>query len=171
MGKGKAQDLFRSKAPWIMALLMRDFKIALDDSAAILGNLGHESGGFASLQETHPTVPGSRGGFGWAQWTGQPRRSFEAYTKRNGLDPASDKANDGWLFSAERVVSHQDIGQPLADRQRPAGHRAQRCRIMPCSPAQSEWTSTPWMISLSAPTSAGRTAIAPAWRPGSDIAL
>lgn len=97
--KGKAQDLFRSKAPWIMALLIRDFKIGLDDSAAILGNLGHESGGFASLQEAKPTVPSSRGGYGWAQWTGPRRRSFEAYSQRAGLPVASDQANYGFLFS------------------------------------------------------------------------
>ncbi|CDX54593.1 hypothetical protein MPL1032_190167 [Mesorhizobium plurifarium] len=97
--KGKAQDLFRSKAPWIMALLMRDFKIGLDDSAAILGNLGHESAGFSAMQEIKPTVPSSRGGFGWAQWTGPRRRSFEAYASRVGLNPTDDQANYGWLFS------------------------------------------------------------------------
>ncbi|ESY26752.1 phage tail tip lysozyme [Mesorhizobium sp. LNJC391B00] len=99
MAKGKAQDLFRSKAPWIMALLMRDFKIAVDDAAAIVGNLGHESGGFASLQETKPTVPSSRGGFGWAQWTGPRRRKYEAYYNRAALDGAGDQANYGFLFS------------------------------------------------------------------------
>ncbi|RWN47189.1 MAG: hypothetical protein EOS03_12590 [Mesorhizobium sp.] len=99
MAKGKAQDLFRSKAPWIMALLMRDFKIAVDDAAAIVGNLGHESGGFASLQEAKPTVPSSRGGFGWAQWTGPRRRKYEAYCARNALNPAGDQANYGFVFS------------------------------------------------------------------------
>jgi len=99
MAKGKAQDLFRSKAPWIMALLMRDFQLQLDDAAAIVGNLGHESGGFASLQEVKPTVPSSRGGFGWAQWTGPRRRSYEAYCSRGGLDRTTDKANYGFLFA------------------------------------------------------------------------
>lgn len=75
--KGKAQDLFRSKAPWIMALLMRDFPWDLDDAASALGNIGHECAGFTALQETKPTVPGSRGGFGWNQWTGPRRRNFE----------------------------------------------------------------------------------------------
>ncbi|MCZ8545083.1 phage tail tip lysozyme [Mesorhizobium qingshengii] len=99
MAKGKAQDLFRSKAPWIMALLMRDFPLQVDDAAAILGNLGHESGGLATLQEESPTVPSSRGGYGWAQWTGPRRRSFEAYCKRVNLNPALDQANYGFLFS------------------------------------------------------------------------
>jgi hypothetical protein len=89
---------FTDKAPGIMALLMRDFDLDVLSAAAILGNLGHESGGFKSLQERKPLVPGSRGGYGWAQWTGPRRRQFEAYAKRNNLDPTSDKANYGWLF-------------------------------------------------------------------------
>lgn len=97
MAKGKAQDLFRSKAPWIAVLLLRDFPIGVDDAAAILGNLGHESGGFASLQEIKPTVLGSKGGYGWAQWTGPRRRAYEAWCKREGLDPASDEANYRYL--------------------------------------------------------------------------
>lgn len=90
--------LFTDKAPGIMRDLMRDFDLDLDSAAAILGNLGHESGGFKFLQEKKPLVPGSRGGYGWAQWTGPRRVAFEAYCKRNKLDPASDKANYGFLF-------------------------------------------------------------------------
>lgn len=91
-------SLFTDKAPGIMRLLMRDF--GLDDlsAAAIVGNLGHESGGFRFLQEKKPLIPGSKGGYGWAQWTGPRRRQYEAYCKRNNLDPASDKANYGFLF-------------------------------------------------------------------------
>ncbi len=93
-----AQDTFRSKAPWVMRLLMRDFGISYGDAAAILGNLGHESNGLTTLQEISPVVKGSAGGFGWAQWTGQRRRDFEAYCRRNGFDPKSDEANYKWLF-------------------------------------------------------------------------
>ena len=91
-------SLFTDKAAGIMALLMKDFDLSVTDAAAILGNLGHESGGFRFLQEKEPLVPGSKGGWGWAQWTGPRRRAFEAYCARNGLDPASDRANYGWLF-------------------------------------------------------------------------
>lgn len=96
---GKAETLFRSKAPGIMFLLMRDFAWSLDDAAACLGNLGHESAGFSLLQEQKPTVAGSKGGYGWPQWTGPRRRSFEAYCARNKLDPAGDRANYGFLFT------------------------------------------------------------------------
>ncbi len=93
-----SDTLFRAKAPGIMNLLMADFALDLESAAAILGNLGHESGGFRSLQELAPTVAGSAGGYGWAQWTGPRRREFEAYCSRNGFDPASDTANYKFLW-------------------------------------------------------------------------
>lgn len=61
-----SEALFRSKAPWIMNMLMQDFPLGTDDAAAIVGNLGHESGGFALMQELKPIVSGSRGGYGWS---------------------------------------------------------------------------------------------------------
>jgi hypothetical protein len=91
-------SLFTQKAPTIMRKLMADFALTDEDAAAIVGNLGHETRGFEKLQEISPTVKGSRGGYGWAQWTGPRRRAYEAYCKRNGLDPASDKANYGFLW-------------------------------------------------------------------------
>lgn len=91
-------SLFTQKAPSIMRKLMDDFLLSVMDAAAIVGNLGHESGGFKFLQEKKPLVPGSAGGYGWAQWTGPRRRLYEAYCARNKLDPASDKANYGYLF-------------------------------------------------------------------------
>lgn len=90
--------IFDDKAPWIMKALMHDFDLDATSAAAIVGNIGHESGGFKFLQEIKPMVPGSRGGWGWAQWTGPRRRAFEAYVDRNAMDPASDEANYKWLF-------------------------------------------------------------------------
>ena len=71
---------------------LRDFPIT-PRTAAILGNLGHESAGLTILQEIKPTVAGSKGGYGWAQWTGPRRRAYEAYCARIGKNPASDEAN------------------------------------------------------------------------------
>ena len=94
-----ADTLFRQKAPKIMGDLTADFSFqTVEDSAAIVGNLGHESGGFRFLQEKKPMIPGTRGGWGWAQWTGPRRVKFESYVARNSLDPAGDKANYGFLF-------------------------------------------------------------------------
>jgi hypothetical protein len=90
---------FAVKAPIYMTKLIEDFDFSVMDAAAIMGNLGYESGGLTNLQEDNPTVPGSAGGWGWAQWTGSRRRTFEEYAKRNGLDPSSDKANYSMLFN------------------------------------------------------------------------
>jgi hypothetical protein len=81
----------------LMADLMRDFDLTPAQAAGMVGNLDHESGGFASLQEINPTVEGSRGGYGYAQWTGPRRRAFESWATENGLDPTSYEANYGFL--------------------------------------------------------------------------
>ena len=43
-----------------------------------------------------PVVSGSRGGFGWAQWTGPRRRQFENLPQV-GLDVTDPEANYGLL--------------------------------------------------------------------------
>jgi len=98
MATTNAEAVFRAKAPGIMAQLIRDFPITPTDAAAIVGNAGHECVGFTTYQEMKPVVAGSRGGWGWMQWTGPRRRAFEAYCTRTGKDPASDDANYAWLF-------------------------------------------------------------------------
>jgi tail lysozyme len=65
---------FAQKAPGIMSNLTQDFGLTREQAAGLVGNFGAETGGFAKLQEVKPLVPGSRGGWGWAQWTGPRRR-------------------------------------------------------------------------------------------------
>lgn len=77
--------------------LQAAFKLTKEDTAAVFGNLGHESGGFVALQEKRPLIAGSRGGYGWAQWTGPRRNAYEAYCEKNKLDPASNAANYAYL--------------------------------------------------------------------------
>jgi hypothetical protein len=89
---------FSEKAPAVVARLMADFDLTDLQAAGILGNLGHESSGLTAFQERHPVVPGSRGGWGWAQWTGPRRRAFEAYCAKTHQDPKSDAANYGYLW-------------------------------------------------------------------------
>jgi hypothetical protein len=103
------QQTFASKAPWIMANLMRDFSITVMDAAAITGNLGHECNGFTQLQEDKPTVKGSRGGYGWAQWTGPRRRAYEAFCKERNLRPDSDPANYMFLVHELRTTELKAI--------------------------------------------------------------
>ena len=104
----KAEDTFRSKVAPYMARLMKRFDLTADDAAAVFGNAGHESLGLTVLQEIKPTVPGSRGGYGWFQWTGPRRRDYEAFCKAGGMDPASDEANYAFLehelLSTERLA-------------------------------------------------------------------
>lgn len=77
--------------------LTKDLGLSAEQAAGVVGNLAHESGGFGSLQEIKPLVPGSRGGFGYAQWTGPRRKAFEEWSAANKLDPTSYEANYGFL--------------------------------------------------------------------------
>lgn len=52
-------------------------------------NFRDESNLNPGINEQNPIVPGSRGGFGLAQWTGPRRRALEAYAAERGV-PASD---------------------------------------------------------------------------------
>lgn len=87
----------KDQGRWLVGQLMTDFGLTRAQAAGIAGNLHFESGGFETLQEVQPLVPGSRGGFGWGQWTGPRRKAFEAWAAQNGLDPSSRAANYGFL--------------------------------------------------------------------------
>lgn len=101
--------IFTDKAPKIMAQLMKEFNLLPEDAAAILGNLGHESGGFKFLQEKKPLIPGSKGGYGWAQWTGPRRNQYEKYCAQFKIDPMSDQANYGFLVQELKTTEAQAI--------------------------------------------------------------
>ena len=66
-------------------------------AAGLVGNLDHETGGFKFMQELDPVVPGSRGGLGFAQWTGTRRKEFESWAASNNMDVNSYEANLGYL--------------------------------------------------------------------------
>jgi len=103
----KPLEVFRRKVPEITAELNKDFDLAEHQIAGILGNLGEECNGFTAMQEEKPLVPGSRGGYGWAQWTGSRRVKFEDFCRDQGLDARSDEANYGFL-KLELQTSHKD---------------------------------------------------------------
>jgi hypothetical protein len=96
-GAGSGGGNFESKAPKVIAALSRDLGLTTSQAAGVVGQLAHESAGLQAINERDPMVKGSRGGFGWAQWTGPRRRQFEAWSRKNGLDPGSDDANYGFL--------------------------------------------------------------------------
>lgn len=91
--KGAATD---ERKATVRDKLSQDLGISKDAASGIVAPLNAESN-IAGINEKNPTVPGSRGGFGWAQWTGPRRDDFEAYARQRGLDPKSDEANYGFL--------------------------------------------------------------------------
>lgn len=74
----------------------RDLGLSRHATAGLLGNFAGETGNWTSIQELDPLIEGSRGGGGWAQWTGPRRRDFEAYAASRGLDTRSYEANYGY---------------------------------------------------------------------------
>ena len=88
---------FKDTAGDLTNRLARNFGLTQAQAAGFVGNLGYELGGFKQLQEKKPLIPGSRGGYGYAQWTGPRRTEFEAWSKARGLDPSSHEANAGFV--------------------------------------------------------------------------
>jgi peptidoglycan hydrolase-like protein with peptidoglycan-binding domain len=89
---------YKRRAPAVMGALMHYFPgLDAEGAAAILGNLWAESG-LQAINEKNPTVPGSRGGFGWPQWTASRRRDAETFWRERGMDPATDPAQLAFLI-------------------------------------------------------------------------
>lgn len=87
---------FEEKAPAVISALMEKFELRDFQAAGVLGNLGHESGGFVYLHELGQ--PEGKGGYGWGQWTGPRRIEFLNWCSTRGLDWQSDEANLGYLI-------------------------------------------------------------------------
>jgi hypothetical protein len=89
--------------------LMEDLQtdLALTDyqAAGIVGNLARETGNFRFLQELNPLVRGSRGGIGYAQWTGPRHDAFLDYA--DGRDLMGYEVNYGFLI--------EELEGPYAD--------------------------------------------------------
>ncbi|MBN4097203.1 MULTISPECIES: phage tail tip lysozyme [unclassified Methylobacterium] len=97
-----AQEPFAAACRRLGPRLMRDLGLSDVQAAGLLGNLGHETGGFRHLQEVAPAVPGSRGGWGLAQWTGPRRVAMEAWCRARGRDLADPEAGYGYLCAELR---------------------------------------------------------------------
>ena len=111
-----ASHSFEERGGWLVRRLGAEFGLAPHQAAGIVGNLGYESGGLKVMQEVRPVVPGSRGGWGWAQWTGPRRRAFEAWADIQGLDYASDAANYGFLM-VELRGAYRRVVEKLRSRE------------------------------------------------------
>ncbi|MGB6105635.1 MAG: phage tail tip lysozyme [Pusillimonas sp.] len=84
-------------APQVISRLSKDLNLTPQQAAGIVGQLGYESEGLQAINERKPVVPGSRGGYGWSQWTGPRRRQFEDWAGQNSMDVATPEANYGFL--------------------------------------------------------------------------
>ena len=76
--------LFEQKLTQYAARFARDLSITAEHVGGMFGNFHVETGGFKHMQELNPTVAGSRGGYGWPQWTGPRRRAYEAWCTQTG---------------------------------------------------------------------------------------
>lgn len=89
---------WEQRGGWVVRRLAHDAGLTVEQAAGLVGNLGYESRGLATLQEIRPLVAGSAGGWGWAQWTGPRRRAFEKWSAEKGLGANTDEANYGFLL-------------------------------------------------------------------------
>lgn len=103
---------FETLAVKYMTDLIRDFGFADFQAAAIPGNAGEESGGFAKLQEISP-IGGGAGGLGPWQWTGPRRHEYEAWLARKNAKPGDYEADYGYLY--------RDLIGPGGNATAPAG--------------------------------------------------
>lgn len=132
-------------APQVIQRLSSDLKLTPQQAAGIVGQLGHESAGLQAINERQPVVPGSRGGFGWAQWTGPRRQQFEAFAQQNQMDVADPEAN-------YRFLVHELTNTPesrVLDSLRQAGDAQSAGRIftdqflrpgVPAYDSRASWT-------------------------------
>lgn len=107
---------------------------------AFILNFRDESGLNPGINEAKPLVPGSRGGFGLAQWTGPRRQALEAFAAQRGAPVSDPNVQMDFLVeelrgpearAAQSILSAPDVGTAAAaivnDFLRPAEeHRARR---------------------------------------------
>lgn len=103
----------------LLADIQSELGVSKAVAAGIVGNLAHESAGFKTLQEIDPLVKGSRGGYGYAQWTGSRRKSFEKWSEENGLNPSSYEANKGYLIHELTNTPESRVMNSLANVETP----------------------------------------------------
>lgn len=94
----------------LIADLQRDFGLTKEAAQGLAGALAMESMGFTTMQEISPLVPGSKGGYGMAQWTGPRRKAFERHAADLGLSVDSYEAQYSYLKAELNGVGGHDKG-------------------------------------------------------------
>lgn len=107
----------------LMGDLQTDLELTEVQAAGLVGNLARETGNFRYLQELNPLIRGSRGGLGYAQWTGPRRDAFVEHAA--GRDLMSYEVNYGFLVhELEGDYAH------VLDRLRGAEDEAEAANIV-----------------------------------------
>lgn len=81
--------------------------LTANQSAGFVGNLEAESGVTPDINETNPVTPGSRGGYGIAQWTGGRRVAIEKFAADNGKDLKSLQFQLDYLWDQELMQGYK----------------------------------------------------------------
>lgn len=101
---------FEARAGRVIQMLMLDLAPLEEvNAAAILGNLGGESGLDPNINEGRPMIPGSRGGFGWEQATGPRRIALEKWAADHDIDVGTDEANYTFLVHELQTTENQSL--------------------------------------------------------------
>lgn len=82
----------------------KDLGLSIPQVSGLFGNLAVETGKFTVMQEKNPIVAGSRGGYGWAQWTGPRRRAYEAWCAKQCCSPSDPEMNYQYIVYEMRTV-------------------------------------------------------------------
>lgn len=150
---------------------------------AFVLNFQDESGLNPGINEANPIVPGSRGGFGLAQWTGPRRKALEAFAAERGVDPSDTDAQLDFLMmelqgpeakAGQSILSAQDTPSAataiLNNFLRPAeSHRASReARYLRGGGAPSGGMTND-LVNRMAPEQAQAAIAASAPQPGPDL--
>jgi len=97
---------FLSLAPKAMYDLRRAFNMKPEDAAAIVGNAGHESGGFKYYHQIGMDPNNPACGLGWFQWSGARHVAFKNYCELHGYAPMSPEASMHYLISELMGIYH-----------------------------------------------------------------
>jgi hypothetical protein len=93
---------FIAKAPGIMHDLIRDLPgLTPVQAGGILGNIGHECGGFRQLLQIG--VAEGKGGMGWCQWDGARREAFLKFANDRVKPWRSPEVNYDYLVHELRT--------------------------------------------------------------------
>lgn len=76
---------YNQNAAYMINAVMQDYGMTREQAIGVVAHFSHESGLNPGINEIKPIVPGSRGGYGIAQWTGPRRRALEKFAKDNNL--------------------------------------------------------------------------------------